>query len=113
MELLLEGHNPSTYEPDTWNALTRLMMRREELEFLKLTVIVSAIVHAGKMASGNEAGDGLKKALQTYRSVLFPEIESDLLEKAQQNIKILEEEYKKGPLKVQSLEYSTSRRKKR
>lgn len=113
MELLLEGHDPSNYEPDTWSAMRGLMMRREELDFLKLTVLISAIVHAGKMASGNEAGDSLKKSLQSYRSVLFPEIESDLLEKAQQNIKILEQEYKKGPLKVQSLEYSTSRRKKR
>lgn len=112
MELILSGHDPGKYEPDTWAALRGMMMRREESEYLKLTVIVNAIATAGRIAAGGEPGDGLKKALQTYRSILFPEIESDLLEKAQQNERILEDEHKKGPLKVQSLQY-TKRKKKR
>lgn len=113
MELLLDGHDPSSFEPDTWAAMTALMMRREETEYLKLTVLMTAIMQSGKMAAGLEPGDALKKALQMYRGSLFPEIESDLLSKAQQNVKILEEEYRRGPLKIQSLEYGTKRKKKR
>lgn len=109
----MSGHDPDSFEPDTWDVMTALMMRREEAEYLKLTVIVSAIIHAGKMAAGGDTGDSLKKSLQAYRSILFPEIESDLLEKAQQNMKILEEEYKKGPLNIQSLKYASRRNKSR
>ena len=89
------------------------MTRREEVDYLKLTVLVSAIITAGKIASGQDAGDGLRNSLKVLRATLFPEIESDLLEKAMQNEKILEQEFKKGSLKVQALEYGTKRKKKR
>lgn len=88
------------------------MTRREELEYLQMSVIVSAITTAGKMAGGGDPGDSLRNALRTYRGALFPEIQSDLLEKAKQNERILEDEYRRGPLKVQSLEYATKRKKK-
>jgi hypothetical protein len=81
------------------------MMRREELDYLKFTVIISAIITAGRIAGGGEAGDSLKNSLQSYRSALFPEIQSDLLAKAKQNEKILEHEFTKGPLKVKPLSY--------
>ena len=109
----MAGHQPSDHNPDTWEIMAYGMTRREELEYLKLTVIVSAIVTAGRMAAGAEAGDGLRNALKSYRSSMFPEIESDLLEKAQQNERILEQEYSRGPMKVQSLEYGSKRKKKR
>ena len=86
--------------------MTGIMMRREESEFLKLTVVVSAIMTAAKGIMTGESGDGLQKALQNYRSSVFPEIQSDLMDKAQQNLKILQEEFNKGPLYVQSLQYS-------
>jgi hypothetical protein len=81
------------------------MMRREELDYLKLTVVISAILTAGRIAAGGEAGDSLRNSLQGYRAALFPEIQSDLLAKAKQNEKILEQEFTQGPLKVKSLNY--------
>ena len=76
-------------------------------------VIVSAIITAGRMAAGAEAGDSLSSAFKELRGALFPEIKVNLMAKAEKNVKILEEEYKRGPLKVQSREYSTKKRKKR
>ena len=107
---MLAGHDPSAYQPDTWEMLTALMTRSEEKDYLKLTVMVAAIVHAGKMAAGADAGDGLKKALSSYRSIMFPEMESDLLDKAKQNEKLLEQEFKKGPMAVKALDYGTKRK---
>lgn len=109
----MSGLVPDDYEPDTWTTLTYGMTRREELDYLRLTVMVTAIITAGRIAAGGEAGDSLKNALQSYRSMIFPEIETDLIDKAKRNEKILEEEFKRGPIKIQALDYGTKRRKKR
>jgi hypothetical protein len=89
------------------------VMRREELDYLKLTVLVSAILTSGRIAAGADAGDSLRTAMQSYRGALFPEIKSDLLAKAKQNEKILEQEFTKGPLKIKPLDYGTKRKKNR
>ena len=88
-----------------WDVMSIGMMRREEIRYMELTVLISAVLTAGKLAAGGDPGDSLRNALQTYRGVLFPEIKSDLLAKAKQNEKILEQEFAKGPMKAQSLNY--------
>lgn len=113
MELILAGHNRADYTDITWDFMVDGVLRREQLDYLQMSVLVSAVMSAGRMASGGDPGDSLRNALKLYRTSMFPEIESDLLEKAKQNEKILEEEYKKGSLKVQPLQYSTKRKKKR
>ena len=113
MELILSGLVPANYSEDTWELMIHGTSRREEVEYLKLLTIVSAIISAGRMAAGAEAGDSLSQAFQNLRGALFPEIKAGLLAKAEKNVKILEDEFKKGPLKVKAREYSTTRRKKR
>lgn len=107
------GLKPEDYSEETWDMLTHGVLRREEIGYLKLITIVAAIISAGKIAAGAETGESLKEALKDLRSALFPEIKEGLLAKAAKNVKILEEEFKKGPLKVKAREYSTTRRKKR
>ena len=93
--------------------MTYGISRREELEYIKIMAIVSAIVTAGRVAAGADAGDSLQNALKELRSAMFPEIKAGLLEKAEKNLKLLEQEYQKGPMKVKAREYSTKRRRKR
>ena len=110
LDLLLAGNKPSAFSENTWDIMSYGMMRREELRYLELTVLISAILTAGRMAAGADAGDSLRTALQSYRGALFPEIQSDLLAKAKQNEKILEKEFTSGPLKVKPLNYGTRRK---
>jgi hypothetical protein len=93
--------------------MTMGQARREELDYLRMTVLVTAILSAGKVASGQEMGDHLKKSLKTFRSAMFPEIDTDLIAEAKKNEKLLEREFKRGPMQVQSLEYGSKRKKKR
>lgn len=109
----MSGHDPNQYHEDKWDLLVYAQDRKEALEYIKITTIISAIISAGRIAAGGDAGDSLKNSLQNLRSILFPEIEIDLKAKASENLKILEKEYKKGPLKVKARDYDTKRKRKR
>jgi len=93
--------------------MTYGMARREEVEYLKLVTIVSAIISAGKIAGGGDPGDSLRNTLKDLRSSLFPEIQAGLIATAEKNVKILEEEYKRGPLKVKAREYAKRKKRQR
>lgn len=109
---MLSGMRPADYNDRAWTALKYGMMRREELRYLETHVHVAAVITSGRIAAGADGGDSLRNALKSYKSAMFPEIETDLLAEAAKNEKILEQEVKRGPMKVQALSYETKRKKK-
>lgn len=75
--------------------------------------MLAAILTSGRIAAGAEAGNSLKDSLRELNKAMFPEQEDDMIDKARKNLKILQSEYERGPMKVQPLNYSKRGKKKR
>lgn len=81
------------------------LRRRDELEYMKVLVIVNAIISAGSNIaaalsdSGGAGNDVIQKSMDSLRSVLLPHMEDEKESKAELAKKILTEEYEKGEIK--------------
>ena len=80
--------------------------RRAEIEFLKLTVVVNAIISVGNgivaaiSKSDGSSSDALNKSIDGLKELLLPHWSEEKNRKAAQVRKIMVEELNRGPLKV-------------
>lgn len=111
MELRLSGLDPADLESHQTSFLLEHLRHREEVRYAEVTLMVAASIHAGKIAGQQEPGDSLGSALRHYKNLVFPDIKNDLEGKARKKEDILKHEFERGPLKVQSLEYGTKKKK--
>lgn len=84
------------------------------VHFLGVVAIVQAIQEAAS-AIVNGEGKFTKSAdtIKKIQSMLFPEFGEELEEKARRSEELLQKEFDRGPLKVQRLDYSIDRRRKK
>lgn len=75
-------------------------------------MLIGAIMHAATVIAGGKPNDSLAKNLKLYKNIFFPEEAVAMEEKAAVTEAILAEEFKRGPMKVQSLEYGRKKQKK-
>lgn len=80
--------------------------RNAEIDYLKLIVIVNAIIQTGNriaaaVTGGESSGqDALRKSLDALEKIMLPHRSEERDHRAAQVKKILEREMKGGPLKV-------------
>jgi hypothetical protein len=79
-------------------------------EFLSLITLITAVTES---ASGKGEYKKTNKLLKSLRSLYFPEVEEKERNTAERARRILEHEFKKGPLKVRALKYDNSKKTKR
>ncbi len=92
-----------------------LLNKKNEIEYLKINTIVNAIITVGNLISSTVArsefsgSDALNKSLNALGEELLPHNAEERKRKAKMAKIILEQEVKKGPLKIQVMQ---SKRKK-
>jgi hypothetical protein len=92
------------------------LQRRSEIEYMKLLVVVNAIMSTGSNMvaglSGQAAsgGDGLKKALAHLEKMLLPHHQEDTDRKAHDAKRVLLDEVAKGEIKYKVVGQSKKRR---
>lgn len=93
------------------------LQREHELEYLKIMVLVNAILQTGSniasSLSGQDSpgGDSLRKSLDGLKKILLPHLAEELTKKAEQAKKTLVEEVKRGPLRYTVVGSDRTRRK--
>lgn len=111
MELKLRGLDPNGLEDFETSFMLEHLQHKQDVRYAETVLHVSAMVHAGKVAAGGDPGDSLSAALRHYKNVMFPDVKVDLEKTAREKEDLLRHEYEKGPLKVQSLNYGSRKKK--
>lgn len=82
------------------------LRRKDEIEYMKILVVVNAIVAAGNSVAavmseggGGSSGDTLQKSMDSLKSVLLPHMEVEKDNKAELAKQILIEEAEKGEIR--------------
>ena len=95
--------------------------RENEIEFLKILCIISAIMNTGRslaaVLSGSgdmsPGGDNLSKVIDALQEMMLPKRKEDLEHKVKKYRGIMEEEYSKGMLQVHAIGTSTPKNRKK
>lgn len=89
--------------------------RRElEIQFSSVMALISTITFAGSaIGGGSPKQDSLNKAIDSLKSLMFPEDEEQKRQQTERFLSIIEEEVSKGPLKVQAMSHKARKRKKK
>lgn len=93
------------------------LQREHELEYLKLMVIVNAIMQVGSniasalTSQDSAGGDSLRKSLDALKKHLLPHMAEDVERRAVEAKKMLVEEAKRGPLRYTVVGGDRQRRK--
>jgi len=88
--------------------------REREIHLSSLLALANAITFAGAMAGGgNPKQDALNKALESLKTLMFPEDEEHKKEQTERFLGIIEREVSKGPLKIKAMSHDSRRRRKK
>jgi len=109
MDLRLLGFDLKETSALETGLLMRRVAERKEVRLMETMLIIYAIRSTVNPDDVNKINETLK----TYRGLLFPELAEDLVDKAAKTKELLKHEFEKGPLKVESRDYDTKRKKKR
>lgn len=90
------------------------MSEKVTVDFLGVVAIVQAIQEAaGAIVNGEGKFTKSAETIKKIQGILYPELGEEVEEKAKRSEELLQKEFDRGPLKVQRLDYSIDRRRKK
>ena len=114
LDLRLAGLDLDSLGPIEESLLIDRIAEDKTALYLGLVAIVQAIQEAaGAIVNGEGKFTRSSDTIKKIQSILFPEIGEELEEKAKRSEELLQKEFDRGPLKVQRLDYSIDRRRKK
>ena len=114
LDLRLKGIEPESIRTTEKSLLMGHLAKKREQRFMEMMIVIQAIVGAAHTIAGGKSDfQALSDLVRKYADLTYPEDAHDLEDKATRIKRIMEEEFAKGPLRVQAQDYDKKRRKKR
>lgn len=111
LDLRLRGIDPESMDPNLRSLLLSHAARDRDLRYNETMLLMGTIVAAVNAAVSGKSENKLQEVVKEYTALTYPESDNDTQDKAANVQKLLEKEFARGPMKVQSQEYSRRKKK--